>query len=157
MDFQVLDFPTTKFIGISLAFSYADYRIFELWSTFMPRQNEIEDRVGTDFFNVQINPKNFDFASNSIFQKWAVVPVKNWDKIPDGRKILEIKTGLYAVFNFKGDQNTIRAFFESIYTVWLPNSNYVLDERAQFEILGEKYQRNNPDSEEQIFIPIQKK
>jgi AraC family transcriptional regulator len=157
MDFQVVNFPTTKFIGISLDFSYSDYRIFELWSTFMPRRNEVENRVGTDFFNVQINPNDFDFAPNTSFQKWAVVPVTNFDFIPEEMKTLEINAGLYAVFNFKGDQNTISAFFESIYKVWLPSSDYTLDNRAQFEILGQKYQRNNPESEEQIYIPIRKK
>jgi predicted transcriptional regulator YdeE len=41
-----------------------------------------------------------------------------------------------------------------IYTEWLPASNYELDNRPQFEILGVKYKTNDPNSEEEIWIPI---
>jgi AraC family transcriptional regulator len=157
MKVQIMEFATSKFVGISMEFSFSDYRIFELWNTFMPRRNEIKNRIGSDFYNVQINPENFDFSPTTNFQKWAVVPVKNWENIPDNMQALEIKNGLYAVFNYNGDQNNIRDFFEKIYKDWLPNSDYELDNRAQFEILGEKYQRNNPESEEQIWIPIRRK
>jgi AraC family transcriptional regulator len=42
-----------------------------------------------------------------------------------------------------------------IFNTWLPKSGYQLDRRPHFEILGEKYKNNNPDSEEEIWIPIQ--
>jgi AraC family transcriptional regulator len=40
---------------------------------------------------------------------------------------------------------------------WLPSSDYVLDNRPHFEILGEKYKINDPESEEKIWIPVRKK
>jgi AraC family transcriptional regulator len=39
----------------------------------------------------------------------------------------------------------------------LPNSNYHLDDRPHFEILGEKYKNADPGSEEEIWIPIKAK
>jgi AraC family transcriptional regulator len=39
----------------------------------------------------------------------------------------------------------------------LPNSAYALDDRAHFEVLGEKYKNNDPSSEEEIWIPIKVK
>jgi AraC family transcriptional regulator len=42
-----------------------------------------------------------------------------------------------------------------IFNTWLPQSNYQLAPRPHFEILGEKYKNNHPDSEEEIWIPIQ--
>jgi AraC family transcriptional regulator len=39
----------------------------------------------------------------------------------------------------------------------LPNLGYTLDDRAHFEVLGEKYKNNDPLSEEEIWIPIKKK
>jgi AraC family transcriptional regulator len=36
----------------------------------------------------------------------------------------------------------------------LPKSEYELDYRPHFEILGEKYKNNDQLSEEDIFIPI---
>ena len=37
------------------------------------------------------------------------------------------------------------------------HSEYEFDNRPQFEILGEKYKNNAPDSEEEIWIPIKKR
>jgi AraC family transcriptional regulator len=157
MNPTIKTFPTTKFIGKNLTFTYTDYRVFELWSSFMPRRKEIQNAVGSDLYNIQINPENFDFQPNTPFVKWAAVAVANFEVIPDEMETLEIPEGLYAVFNYKGDQSNAAAFFNSIYTKWLPNSGYELDNRPQFEILGEKYKNNDASSEEEIWIPIQLK
>jgi len=36
----------------------------------------------------------------------------------------------------------------------VPSSDYELDNRPQFEILGQKYKNNDPSSEEEIWIPV---
>lgn len=154
MNPTIKTFPTTKFIGKNLSFTYADYRAFELWSSFMPRRKEIQNVIGSELYNIQINPDNFDFKPTSPFVKWAAVAVTSFDYIPDEMELLEIEEGLYAVFNYKGNQSNVAAFFNSIYTEWLPSSGYQLDSRPQFEILGEKYKNNSPESEEEIWIPI---
>ncbi|MEI7509459.1 MAG: GyrI-like domain-containing protein [Flavobacterium sp.] len=154
MNPTIKTFPNTKFIGKNLSFTYSDYRAFELWSSFMPRRNEIQKVIGFELYNIQINPDNFDFHPNTPFVKWAVVSVSNFDFIPEGFETLEIQEGLYAVFQYKGDQSNSPAFFNAIYTEWLPASNYELDYRPQFEILGEKYKTNDPNSQEEIWIPV---
>ena len=154
---KIKTFPTTKFIGKNRSFTYADYRAFELWSSFMPRRNEIQNPIGTELFNIQINPENFDFQPNTPYTKWAAVAVSTFQNIPDGMESLEIQEGLYAVFNYKGDQSNVAEFFKSIYTEWLPSSDYELENRPQFEILCEKYKNNSPEAEEEIWIPIKKK
>jgi AraC family transcriptional regulator len=47
--------------------------------------------------------------------------------------------------------------FEYIFETWLPNSDYLVDNRLHFELLGEKYKNKDLDSEEEIWIPIQLK
>ncbi len=153
---KIKTFPTTKFIGKNLSFTYVNYRAFELWSSFMPRRKEIQNSIGNELYNIQINPKNFDFSPNTTFVKWAAVAVSTFDFVPEGMKTLEIQDGLYAVFNYKGDQSNVAVFFKAIYTEWLPNSEFDLDARPQFEILGEKYKKDDPNSEEEIWIPIKK-
>ena len=105
-------FPETKFIGKNLSFTYADYRAFELWSSFMPRRNEIQNTIGTELFNIQINPDNFDFNPQTEFVKWAVVPVTELNSIPDGMQSLLVEEGLYAVFNHVGDAVKAREIAE---------------------------------------------
>lgn len=150
-------FPITKFIGMNSQFSYSDYRIGELLRKFMPRRNEIQNALGADLFNIQINPENFDFNPQTEFVKWAVVPVSDFDFVPEGMQTLIVEEGLYAFFNLVGDAAKARETFGYIFGVWLPNSEYQLDNRPQFEILGEKYKSNSPDSEEEIWIPIKKR
>ena len=157
MNPTIKTFPSTKFIGKNLSFTYADYRAFELWSSFMPHRKEIQNVIASDLYNIQINPSNFDFKPNTPFLKWAAVAVSNIDFVPEGMGTLEIPEGMYAVFNYKGDQSNVAAFFNAIYTQWLPASGYQLGNHPQFEILGEKYKNNDPNSEEEIWIPIKSK
>ena len=124
MNPQIKTFPTTKFIGKNLSFTYSDYRAFELWSSFMPRRKEVPNAIGTDLYNIQINPIGFSFGLQEPFVKWAAVPVANFDFVPEGMETLEIPEGWYAVFHYKGDQSNAPAFFNAIYTEWLPASNY---------------------------------
>ena len=157
MEPKIKTFPETKFIGMNSTFSYSDYRIGELWSNFMPRRNEIKNTIGTELYNIQINPENFDFNPKSEFIKWAAVSVANFEVIPTEMDSLVIEEGLYAVFNHVGDTSKARETFGYIFGVWLPNSEYELDNQPHFEILGEKYKNNAPDSEEEIWIPIKKR
>ncbi|GGC93567.1 hypothetical protein GCM10011508_21010 [Flavobacterium lutivivi] len=154
MNPTIKTFPKTKFIGKKLSFTYADYRAFELWSSFMPRRKEIQNAIGSELYNIQINPDNFDFQPNTPFVKWAAVAVSSFENIHDGMETLEIQENLYAVFNYKGNQANVAAFFNSIYTEWLPNSDYELGNHPQFEILGEIYKNNDSNSEEEIWIPV---
>ena len=123
----------------------------------MPRRKEIQNTIGLELYNIQVNPENFDFQPYTPFTKWAAVAVSSFDFIPEGMETVEIQEGLYAVFKYKGDQSGAASFFNSIYTEWLPNSGYELDNRPQFEILGEKYKNNDPNSEEEIWIPVKQK
>jgi AraC family transcriptional regulator len=41
-----------------------------------------------------------------------------------------------------------------IYNEWLPNSPWELDHRPHFERLGAKYKNEDPNSEEDIYIPV---
>jgi AraC family transcriptional regulator len=143
-----------KLIGKRLQMSFVNNRTPELWRSFMPRRKEIQNAVGTDLFSVQnYGSKNpfEDFNPETIFEKWATVEVIDFDNIPEGLEAFTLQEGLYAVFDYKGNSPEI---FQYIFQTWLPNSDYELDRRPHFEILGEKYKNNDPDSEEQIWIPI---
>jgi AraC family transcriptional regulator len=57
----------------------------------------------------------------------------------------------------KGAASTGQKIFQYIFETWLPNSGYLLDNRPHFEILGAKYKNEDPDSEEELWIPIKHK
>ena len=149
-----------KLIGKQLTMSLADNKTFVLWQSFMPRRNEIMNKKSTELFSIQVYPKSFDFTFSNFkeeFEKWAAMEVNNFDTIPNEMETYLLKGGLYVVFDYKW-LSTDTTIFKYIYGTWLPNSNdYILDDRPHFEILGDKYKNNDPNSEEEIWIPIKLK
>ena len=148
-----------KLIGKRMIMSLSNNKTPELWKSFMPRRKEIENSVGTNLYSMQIyDPLYFsNFDSTADFEKWATIEVTDFDKVPDEMEFFTLIGGLYAVFIHKGDVSSAPKTFQDIFSSWLPNSHYILDNRPHFEILGEKYKNNDPTSEEEIWIPIQLK
>lgn len=148
-----------KLIGCKQNMNYAAYNPVLLWQSFMPIKKEITNTVSTDLFSVQQFPEGFwnQFNPETAFEKWAAVEVTDFDTIPANMNSLVIPSGWYAVFDYKGDGSDALAFFESIFGIWFPNSAYVVDDRPHFEILGAKYKKGDPNSEEEIWIPIRLK
>ena len=145
-----------KLMGKRLTMSFANNKTFELWNGFMKRTKEIQSNIGNDLYSMQIYPPLFytHFDPNREFEKWATIEVKDFDTVPAEMETFTLPGGLYAVFFYKGDARQAAPTFQYIIGTWLPNSEYILDERPHFEILGEKYKREDPSSEEEIWIPI---
>lgn len=145
-----------KLVGKKLIMSYANYRIGELWGSFMPRRKEITNITSNDLISLVVyKPNHFDdFNPTNEFERWAAVEVDDFANIPAEMETFVLSSGLYAVFHYIGSNDGIASFYQNIFTVWLSNSEYELDDRPHFEILGEKYKNNDPLSEEDIFIPI---
>jgi len=148
-----------KLVGRKLIMSYANYSIGELWSSFMPRRKEITNYLTDDLFSLVVyKPNHFaDYNPNNEFERWAAVEVADFVNVPDEMETYVLSGGLYAVFHFRGASTNIANFYQNIFNDWLPKSDYVLDYRPHFEILGEKYKNNDPLSEEDIWIPIKLK
>lgn len=147
-----------KLIGKRITMSLANNKTGELWKSFMPRRNEIKNAISSDFFSLQTySPDYFKiFNPHNEFEKWALVEVSDTKEIPTEMEVFDLPCGLYAVFFYKG-LNTDPSIFQYIFSEWLPKSEYNSDDRPHFEILGAKYKNNDPESEEEIWIPIKKK
>ncbi len=148
-----------KLIGQQLTMSFANNKTFELWNSFMPRRKDIQNSIGSDLYSMQIYAPLFfeNFDPTKEFEKWATIEVTDFNAIPEGMKSFTLPAGLYAVFLYKGDTSKATETFQYIFGIWLPSSEYSLDNRPHFEILGEKYKHNDPNSEEEIWIPIKPK
>jgi len=152
--------PAKKLIGKRMIMSLADNKTPLLWRSFMPRRKEIKNNLTSDLFSLQVydNPSYFtDFNPHNLFEKWAAIEVAGFDAIPDDMESYTLTGGLYAVFTHKGAAATGPETFRYIFGTWLPGSEYTLDNRAHFEILGAKYKNDDPESEEEIFIPVRSK
>lgn len=153
---QVLS--SKRLVGTSIKMSLANNRTFELWSSVMPKLKKMGYQPSDDKYSLQVYPKSYfnNFNPQAEFMKWAAVEVANFSKIPEEMDTFTLNEGLYAIFDYKGPSND-NSIFQYIYTSWLPNSNYILDDRPHFEVLGKNYKNNDSESEEEIWIPIRPK
>ena len=148
-----------KLVGKRMIMSFSNNKTGELWRSFMPRRKEIQNNIGAELYSIQIYAPLFfnNFNPNTAFEKWATIEVTNFDTVPNEMEAFTLTSGLYAVFLYQGSASEAANTFQYISGTWLPNSEYNLDNRPHFEILGEKYKNNDPDSEEEIWIPIKPK
>ncbi|RAJ14279.1 GyrI-like domain-containing protein [Arenibacter echinorum] len=149
-----------KLIGNRLVMSLAEDRTRELWQGFMPRRKEIGNPLSKDLISMQVYDgllKVKEFNLTTQFEKWAVVEVKDYAKIPEGLASYTLSGGLYAVFVHRGLPSSFPRTAQYIFGEWLPNSEYQLDHREHFEIMGDKYRNNDPSSEEEVWVPIKRK
>ncbi|TCJ13270.1 AraC family transcriptional regulator [Flaviaesturariibacter flavus] len=146
-----------KLAGRRLEMSFSHNRTFELWTTFMPKRRHFTNAVNEYLYSLQIYPDtNFfrQFDPKRTFVKWALLEVADYISLPDGMEPFLLPGGEYAVFDFKGSSAQAQNAFQYIYGEWLPASGYELDDRPHFELLGSKYRREDPQSEEEIWIPV---
>ena len=156
---RIESIPEKKLVGKRRKMSFADYQVAELWKAFRQRRNEITNSLSNDLFSLVIyQPNHFaDFKPTNEFERWATVEVSDFDQVPSDLETFILPSGLYAVFLHRGEAKAFAQTFQYILGTWLPSSGYVLDNRPHFEVLGEKYKNNDPNSEEEIWIPIKRK
>ena len=145
-----------KLVGKRIVMTFANNKTRELWQSFMPKRREIRNNMGAELYSMQIYEPLFfsNFDPNREFEKWATMEVSDFSSVPAEMEKFILEGGWYAVFLYKGAASAGAAAFQYIVNTWLPNSEYTLDDRPHFEILGEKYKNEDPTSEEEIWIPI---
>jgi AraC family transcriptional regulator len=160
MEPKIETFKETKLVGKKIKMSFANNKTVELWQSFSPRRKEIKNSINSDLYSVEIYPdtKFFkEFNPKIEFEKWAAIEVSDFDSIPDEMEKLIIPKGQYAVFHYRGKPSGAQETFRFIYGTWLPNSEYEMDDRPYFALMGDKYKGEALDSEEEFWIPIKKK
>lgn len=156
MEAQIKILTEKKLIGKYIIMSFMENKTFQLWSGFMPRRKEIKNPVDSNLYSLEVFPQDYfdNFDANRTFQKWAAVEVKDFDTLPAEMESLIIPTGIYAIFIHKGPATEAHQTYHSIFAEWLPNSDYIVDDRPHFAVMDERYKKDDPDSEEEIWIPI---
>lgn len=149
-----------KLLGKSMRMSLMKNQTRTLWQSFMISKKEILNVVGSDLYSMQVYDQLLDiknFNPQLEFTKWAAIEVEDDINMPEGMETYELSGGLYAVFIHQGTASNFKDTFQFIFSQWLPQSDYELDDREHFELLGEKYKNDHPDSEEEVWIPVKLK
>jgi AraC family transcriptional regulator len=159
MEPRIESIAEKRFAGRRLSMSFTENRTRELWQSFMPRRREVANGVGTELYSIEVYPAGFFavFDPNAEFEKWAAVEVSSFEGLPEGLETLTAPPGLYAVFLHHGPASEAIITYTYIFQTWLPGSEFRLDERPHFAVMGERYKNEDPDSEEEIWIPVLRK
>lgn len=154
----ILHIQPKTLIGIRLTMSLANNRTPALWRQFIPLRHTITHPVNNNLFSVAVYGAAYfsDFSPTHTFDRWAAMEVSADTIVPNDMERFDLPGGRYAVFHYKGSAAD-SSIFQYIYGSWIPQSDYVLDDRPHFEVLGDKYDNHSPDSEEEIWIPIKPK
>ena len=155
---KIVQLENKTLVGMCQKMSLSHQLTGELWRQFMPLRKEIENKVSDDFYSLQEYPADYfhQFDVHREFVKWALIEVNGTVNVPQNMEIYHLEGGEYAVFTYKG-LSTDTSIFQYIYNKWIPNSEYELDDRPHFEVLGPKYKNNDEASEEEIWIPVKRK
>ena len=156
---KITEINQKKLVGYCLEMSLVNNMTQALFSGFMPKRKEIKNIISEDIYEIiEYDASNFKkFSPSNLFTKWATLEVSSFETIPEGMKPLTLEKGLYAVFNYKGLAKDFSTLMQYIYGTWIQQSDYILDDRPHFNVLGNKYKNNHPDSEEDVYIPLKKK
>lgn len=139
--------------------SLSQNKTLELWQAFVPAWKSRPDLARPECYSVEVYPEDYfkGFDPSKPFEKWAAIEITEQKEIPNTWEVIEVPEGLYAVFSYKGKSSEVHQLYQYIFTTWIPDSDYFLDNRPHFAVMGEKYRNDDPDSEEEIWIPIQRK
>ena len=154
---RIIESTGFRLVGMKVRMTMNDNQTAKLWQSFMPRLKEINRDNNLGLYSVQVYPEGFGMHTRDmLFDKWAATRSED-PQLPNGMDELLVPAGLYAVFIHQGPISTFPQTIQHIFNVWMPDSDYVLDRRPQFEIMGPRYKGEHPDSEEEVWIPIDRR
>ena len=160
MEPKIIITKEIKLVGMRTKTTLNSRKTASLWMQFMPKKKEVKNLMNSWHYSVQsydADLKMEDFTPDTLFETFAAVEVNSFIEIPQDMESFVIQEGTYAVFIHKGATDTFHKTANFIFNMWLPNSKYELDNRLHFEIMKEKYLGpDNPNSEEEVWVPIKK-
>ena len=119
----------------------------------MPNKFKITNTINEELIALQYYGDFND--TNQPYDIMACAEVSDLNDIPDELIGFTIPTGDYAVFVLKGMD--AGGLYRKILSEWLPDSDYVIDDRPHFQVMGKKYINGSEKSEEDFYIPITSK
>jgi predicted transcriptional regulator YdeE len=150
MEIKVVERPAFTIVGLKYRGQAGSNAIPQLWQALGPRTGEIEG-IADDTAAYGISA-NADMESGE-FDYIAGFSVTSTEHVPEGMVAFEVPGGRYAVFATTLPQ--IGETFQNAYHTWLPQAGHQPTGGPEFELYDERFDPQDPDSEFDLYIPIQ--
>lgn len=156
---RIAERAPTMLVGVCHRAGEAHGGTVALWRRFMPRRAEIAGRVGEDLVSMRVFHQDGEpLTSQTPFDEWAAVEVAAEDgsepAAPEGMEAFALPGGVYAVFLHRGLPSALPRMLERVFGLWLPRSDYRLDDRPHLAVMGPGYRPDDPDAVEEIWVPV---
>ena len=151
MDPKIVTKKSFTVAGFKYRGKNENQEIPQLWQTYNRRFGQLRHRTPEKIAYGLMD--NFDEQSGE-FDYVAGTAVSSDKDLPADAVIWEVPEQTYAVFTCT--LPTIHETFDNIYSKWLPKSGAKRQPGIEFELYDERFSTEDPDSELDIYIPIQK-
>ena len=153
LDPTIRDFDGATIVGLTGSFEPLDPEIGTLWHTFVGHGTELgELPVGTRDFGlccpVAEPGDTIDYTAGRELLH-HIDPPKPF-------VVREIPAGTYAVFTHRGPISTLHETVRYIWGTWARRTSLVLRSAPDFELYGPRFRGESPDSELDIYIPVER-
>lgn len=144
-------------IGMSIITSKAEERksnkIGKLFAAFANRSDEIGSRINDDWIGVSVYPESF-----TGFEKYEYIAgyrVTDAQEIPEGMKMRNFPSCLYAVMTHKGSLRRLADSYGYFHSKWLPESGYEYADSYDVQLYESRFLGgDHPESELDVYIPV---
>lgn len=147
--------------GCQMEMSFAADKTPLLFRSFMPQRHLIPHKTGEHIYLVNILPPRLEYSEieiDTLFHKWGTQEVSEKAALPEGMNYFTLPGGTYAVFIHKGPASAFARTFDFIFGQWLPQSEWMYDNsRHRFERIPPGNRPDDPQAEEEIWIPVKAK
>jgi len=147
---QFVNKPAFTVVGMLIHTMGKSPEIPQLWDQFVPRIGET--RHGAESGASYGLMDHFDRAAGTM-DYMAGNPVERVGELPAGMNRWDVPANTYAVFETTLPK--ISETFDTIFSTWLPTSNYQQTAGPYFERYGEDFSPDDPRVS--IYIPVAKK
>lgn len=155
MEPKIITKPAFTVMGLRYFGKNENQEIHELWNQFNQRMAQIgAAKHDTGEACIGLCRTLDEDPIEDAFEYIAGLPVSKVEEVPDGFVVRQVPEHTYAVFAHKGDLASLGKTYEFIYETWLPQSEYDLAEKLDFEYYDEDFKDFTPDSVFYIYIPI---
>lgn len=152
---RIEEVPHLHFSGRKKMVSLADNNITELWKEFMTTLGKYNLIKSQDYYSIQNYQENLHMLnSESQFELIAAIKENDQSKTIPDLGSYETQAGKYAVFLHSGMHQDFFKTHSFIMEQWLPSSKFTLSHRPHFQHMFPDYNVNDPQAEEEIFIPV---
>jgi len=148
MEPKIVEKKDFKVVGIPYYGNNENGEIPKLWGVYNERAGEIKDIVSHEVCLGVCDP---GMSEDGKFHYTICKEVKSFQDIPQGMITKEVPGGKYLVFTYNGPIEKIGEFYKKIYGTWLPNLQYEVEVRPDFEYYDKRFCENG---EMDIYVPI---